>query len=164
MDLSYLSLLEIKEKITSGETTSKAVYEYFLDQIKQKDADIKAFNHINTEVPEMNLDSPLVGLPIGVKDIFCEKGIPTTCSSNMLRNFIPPYDASVIEKLNAAGMSSIGKVTMDEYAMGSTNESSALQIPVNPWGIERIPGGSSGGSAAAVAGGMVPAALGTDTG
>ena len=82
----------------------------------------------------------------------------------MLKDFIPPYDATVIQHLNTAGMSSIGKVSMDEYAMGSTNESSALKKPVNPWGTDRIPGGSSGGSAAAVAAGMVPAALGTDTG
>ena len=164
MELKHLSLIEIQQKIDAGETTAEQVYTYFLDQISSQEDTIQAFNHVNTDVPKMNRETQLWGLPIGIKDIFCEKWIPTTCSSNMLKDFIPPYDATVIQHLNTAGMSSIGKVSMDEYAMGSTNESSALKQPVNPWWTDRIPGGSSGGSAAAVAAGMVPAALGTDTG
>ncbi|MCH2188846.1 Asp-tRNA(Asn)/Glu-tRNA(Gln) amidotransferase subunit GatA [Candidatus Gracilibacteria bacterium] len=164
MEFAFLSLTEIKEKITSGETTSKEVYEYFLKQIEKNDEHIMAFHHINSDIKEFDSDSLLAGMPLAVKDIFCETGVPTTCASNMLKNFVPPYDATIIENLKQAGMTSIGKVSMDEYAMGSTSESSALKIPVNPWGIGRIPGGSSGGSAAVVAAGMVPAALGTDTG
>jgi len=108
--------------------------------------------------------TPLMGLPVGIKDIFCEKGIPTTGASKMLENFIPPYNATVIERLSESGMNSFGKCNMDEFAMGSSGENSAFINTKNPWGTNRIPGGSSSGSAAAVAAGLVPAALGTDTG
>jgi len=105
-----------------------------------------------------------MGIPLGIKDLFCEKWVTTTASSKMLENFVPPYNSTVIEKLQKSGMSSLGKLNMDEFAMGSSTENSAFKNTKNPWGVDRIPGGSSGGSAAAVAAWLCPAALGTDTG
>jgi len=108
--------------------------------------------------------TPLTGIPLGIKDLMCTRGIPTTCASRILENFIPPYDATVVQKLNSAGAVTIGKLNMDEFAMGSSTENSALLKTGNPWDLDRIPGGSSGGSAAAVAADMCLGALGSDTG
>ena len=107
---------------------------------------------------------PLAGVPIAHKDLFCTEGVLTTCGSKMLGNFVSPYDAHVVSQLKAAGCVSVGKTNLDEFAMGSTNESSAYGAVKNPWNPDRVPGGSSGGSAAAVAAGMIPACTGTDTG
>ncbi|WP_346301848.1 Asp-tRNA(Asn)/Glu-tRNA(Gln) amidotransferase subunit GatA, partial [Halomonas sp. BM-2019] len=107
---------------------------------------------------------PLTGLPLAIKDLFCTEGVLTTAGSRMLANFVAPYDATVVEKLKAAGTVSLGKANLDEFAMGSSNENSAFGAVKNPWDLGAVPGGSSGGSAAAVAAGLAPAALGTDTG
>lgn len=159
-----LSLIEIIKNIQSNTTTSKEVWDYFMGRIEKYDDKVGAYNFINKEGYNANNDSILAWAPIGVKDIFCEIWVPTTCASKMLENFVPPYDATVIKHLKDAGFSSLGKLNMDEFAMGSTTESSALNKTFNPWGNNRIPGGSSWGSAAAVAAGLAPAALGTDTG
>ncbi|MDD2908113.1 MAG: Asp-tRNA(Asn)/Glu-tRNA(Gln) amidotransferase subunit GatA [Candidatus Gracilibacteria bacterium] len=163
MSFKDLSLEEIIGKINSKETTREEVFEYFMKRIEKYDSKIESFNFVNKDGLNKNA-GVLAGVPIAVKDIFCEVGVPTTCSSKILTDFKPPYNSTVIENLVNEGMSSLGKVTMDEFAMGSTNETSAFKKAINPWGTSRIPGGSSGGSAASVAAGLAPAALGTDTG
>lgn len=166
MNFKDLSLEEIILKIKSGETTSEEVFKYFLNRIEKYDEKVQSFNFVNTDWlnTEASKDSALAWAPIAVKDIFCEVWIPTTASSKMLENFKPPFDAFVIKNLKEAGFSSLWKVTMDEFAMWSTNETSALKKAVNPWWTNRIPGGSSGWSAASVAAWLAPASLWTDTG
>lgn len=159
-----LSLLKIIENIKSKKVSSEEVWNYFMNRIEKYDSKVGAYNFVNKNGFQKNDDSLLAGAPIWVKDIFCENGVPTTCASKMLENFVPPYDATVISYLKNSWFSSLGKLNMDEFAMGSTTESSALNKTFNPWGTNRIPGGSSWGSAAAVAAGLAPAALGTDTG
>ena len=163
MNFKDLSLEEIISKIKSGENTREEVFKYFQNRIEKYDDKIKSYNFINKDWLN-NKDWELFWVPLAVKDIFCEIWVPTTCSSNMLKDFIPPYDASVIENLKDAWMSSLWKVNMDEFAMWSTSESSALNITVNPWWTNRIPWGSSWWSAASVAAWLAPAALWTDTG
>lgn len=158
------SLKQIISEIKSGETTQKEVYEYFLNRIQTLDPKVEAFNLVHDTFTEQDIHSPLAGVPIGVKDMFCEAGIPTTNSCEMLRNFVPPYDATIIRKMKEAGFNSIGKTTNDPFGMGSSGEHATSKQTKNPWDLSRIPGGSSSGSAAAVAAGLVPAALGTDTG
>lgn len=125
-----------------------------LEQARQVDAKIAAGEDIGL----------LAGIPIGIKDNLCTKGIPTTCASRILKNFVPPYESTVTQKLRAAGAVMVGKTNLDEFAMGSSTENSAYQLTANPWDLSRVPGGSSGGSAAAVAAGECVVALGSDTG
>ena len=166
MNFKDLSLIEIIEQIKTGKTTKKEVFEYFLKRIEKYDDKVQAFNFVNTDwLNKENVsDTPLAWAPIAVKDIFCEIWVPTTCSSKILEWFKPPFDATVIKNLKEAWFSSLWKVTMDEFAMWSTNETSAFKKAVNPWWTNRIPGGSSGWSAASVAAWLAPAALWTDTG
>jgi aspartyl-tRNA(Asn)/glutamyl-tRNA(Gln) amidotransferase subunit A len=163
MNLKDLSLEQIIKKIETWEISKEESFDYFLKRIEKYDDKVNAFNFVNTNW--LNKEEGILnGAPIAVKDIFCETWINTTCSSNMLKEFKSPYDSTVIKNLKEAWMSSLGKVTMDEFAMWSTNESSALKKAINPWWTNRIPGGSSWWSAAAVAAWLAPAALGTDTG
>jgi aspartyl-tRNA(Asn)/glutamyl-tRNA(Gln) amidotransferase subunit A len=117
MDLAYKSLLEIKDMIDSGEASSKQVWDYFLARSEKYNTELSAFLSLELEGFEEKNNTPLSGLPLGVKDIFCEKGITTSGASKMLESFIPPYDATIIKKLKKAGMNSLGKCNMDEFAM-----------------------------------------------
>ena len=163
MNFKDLSLEQIIEKIKNKETSKEEVFSYFQNRIEKYDEKIKSYNYINKEGLNTE-EGELAWVPIAIKDIFCEVWVPTTCASNMLKDFVAPYDSAVIENLKEAWMSSLWKVNMDEFAMGSTSESSAAWITTNPWGTDRIPGGSSGWSAACVAAWLAPAALWTDTG
>ena len=171
MSIQYKSIKELKNMLNDKDIShTELVQETFLN-IKNNSA-LNAFITLNEEESlkkAVNLDNTpssgsLAGIPIAQKDLFCTKDLKTTCGSNMLSNFIPPYSATVIENLENAGCISVGKTNMDEFAMGSSNETSFYGNVENPWGENLVPGGSSGGSAAAVAAGIVPAASGTDTG
>ena len=169
IDFKDLSLEEIINKIKSLETTSEEVFNYFLKRIETYDKKLGAFNFINknwlnTEDLKTFLNKPLAWIPIAVKDIFAEKWIPTTASSKMLGNFIPPYDATIIKKLKESWMNSIWKLNMDEFAMWSSWENSGFKNTINPWGTNRVPWGSSSWSAVSVSAWLVPASLWTDTG
>lgn len=162
MQFKDLSLEEIINKIKSGEVSRKEIFDYFLKRIEKYDVKLQCFNFVNKEGLSNN-EWSLFWAPIAMKDLYCEKWIPTTGSSKMLEDFVPPYDATIIKKLNKEAMSSIGKVTMDQFAMWASWESSALKKAVNPWWTNRIPGGSSSWSAVAVAAWLAPASLWTDT-
>ncbi len=164
--------LELLEK---GETDSLSLTKALLERIKEKDPQIKAFIKVTEEEALKAAEEadrsrkegekrPLLGLPLAIKDNICTRGIPTTCASRILANFVPPFDATVITKLKAAGAVILGKTNLDEFAMGSSTENSAFFPTKNPWDFSRVPGGSSGGSAAAVAAGFCAGALGSDTG
>ena len=171
-----LSALDIGSKIKSGEITSVQATQAFLDAIESLDKDYKSYitvcrdsalaraAEVDSLIAQGRLTGDLAGVPIAIKDNICTKGTATTCASKMLANFVPPYDATVINKINAEGMVILGKTNMDEFAMGSTTETSYFGPTLNPWGDSRVPGGSSGGSAAAVAARLAPVSLGSDTG
>jgi len=175
MELNQLTIHELQEKIKSGETTSTEIVQSVFQRIDAVEKDIHAYIRLTREaaleeaaradrdIKKGNI-KPLTGIPIAVKDLLCTKGVTTTCASHILHNFVPPYDATVVEKLRKAGAVFTGKTNMDEFAMGSSTETSYFGITRNPWDLERIPGGSSGGSAAAVAADECIAALGSDTG
>ncbi|WP_313350223.1 amidase family protein, partial [Exiguobacterium sp.] len=159
--------------IQDGEVKASELVKESFDQIDRVDGKIGAFLSLNEEAFEQakRMDdvakheaNPLFGLPIGVKDNIVTKGMTTTCGSKFLENFVPAHDATVVERLHEAGAITIGKLNMDEFAMGSSNENSAYKPVRNPWNTKHVPGGSSGGSAAAVAAGEVLFSLGSDTG
>ncbi len=169
------TIAELAHGLAEGEFSSIELTRHYLNRIKQFNEQTRAFITVTEEqalAQAKQADAcrskqqagKLTGIPIAHKDIFCTEGVKTSCASKMLDNFIAPYNATVVEKLNAAGTVMLGKTNMDEFAMGSSNENSFYGAVSNPWDLHRVPGGSSGGSAVAVAGDLVPAATGTDTG
>lgn len=165
---------QLQESLKSGELTIADLTNEAFDRIEKLDGDVQAFLALNKEqatAKAAELDQvpfeergPLFGMPIGVKDNIVTEGLETTCASKILEGFMPIYDATIVKKLRDAGMITVGKLNMDEFAMGSSNENSAYKTTKNPWNLSHVPGGSSGASAAAVAAGEVPFSLGSDTG
>ena len=169
------SLTELSTGLKTGDFSSVELTQYYLDRIAKYDTDLNAFITVTEEQALAGAKSAdeqiaagtagsLTGIPMAHKDLFCTDGVRTTCASKMLNNFIAPYNATVVEKLNSAGMPMLGKTNMDEFAMGSSNENSFYGATRNPWNLDHVPGGSSGGSAVAVAARLSPVATGTDTG
>ncbi len=180
-DLTSLSLIEARHLLRAGDFSSRELVTAYLERIRNLDPLLHAYITVAEETALAQADSidqqlsdwranpdsqipSLLGLPLAVKDVLCVEGLRCTCGSKILETFIPPYDATCIRRLRASGMVILGKTNTDEFAMGSSTENSAYFTTRNPWDIERVPGGSSGGSAAAVAARLAPAALGTDTG
>lgn len=180
-ELTDLSLLQAVQAMRSGEITSRRLCEAYLERINRLDAGLHAFLVVaperaleQAEAADRRLQSwrknpeeplpALLGVPVAVKDVLCVAGMPCTCGSRILENFTPPFNATAVERLLAAGAIILGKTNTDEFAMGSSTENSAYGVTHNPWDLSRVPGGSSGGSAAAIAARLAPLALGTDTG
>ena len=175
-EILHMSALELGKSIREGKISVSEAAESCLEQIRRKEPDISAFlfvdeDGLNQRVKEVEegirqgrYTSPLAGVPVAVKDNICTRGMKTTCASRMLENFVPQYDAEAVKRLEEAGMIIVGKTNMDEFAMGSTSETSYFQTTKNPWNTKHVPGGSSGGSCAAVSAGEVWMALGSDTG
>ncbi|MBP6274476.1 MAG: Asp-tRNA(Asn)/Glu-tRNA(Gln) amidotransferase subunit GatA [Acinetobacter sp.] len=174
-DLHRLSIRELSEGLKQAQFSSRELTEHYLKRIAHIDPKVKSYVTVTAEQALAEADAAdavlksgnahaLAGIPLAHKDIFCTQGIKTTAGSKMLDNFISPYDATVVAKAKAVGLVTLGKVNMDEFAMGSTSENSYFGATSNPWALDRVPGGSSGGSAAAVAADLAPIATGTDTG
>ncbi len=174
MDVLKTSLKEMRDGIRSKKFSSAELVQAHVKQIEKWNPKINAFITVNENAVEAAKKAddliakgdagPLAGVPVAIKDMLCTKNMRTTAASKILGNFIPPYSATVVECLENAGMVNVGKTNLDEFAMGSSTETSAFGITRNPWNLDYVPGGSSGGSAAAVAAGMAPASIGTDTG
>lgn len=176
MSLYQLTANELHEKLQAREITAVALTESVYERIEEVEPHVKGYLTLTKEIAleqagaadagfqNGNEMPPLAGIPIAIKDVICTKGVQTTCGSKILRNFVPPYDATVMTKLHQQGVVMIGKTNMDEFAMGSSTENSAYQLTHNPWDLETIPGGSSGGSAAVVSAGTAICSLGSDTG
>ncbi|GAB6160726.1 Asp-tRNA(Asn)/Glu-tRNA(Gln) amidotransferase subunit GatA [Howardella ureilytica] len=177
MNLMDLTAVELGKKIKSGETSAVEAAKESIANINRLESDINAFvtvldekkiletaENVQKRIEAGELTGPLAGVPVAIKDNMCTKGVLTTCSSKILSNFVPPYTATAVENLENAGSVMVGKTNMDEFAMGSTTETSFYGVTANPWDTTKVPGGSSGGSAAAVAANEVPFALGSDTG
>jgi len=175
MELYQLTIHELLDRLRVGETTSVAITASVFGRIDTVEKEVHAYITLMRETALAEAEraderirkgeiGALTGIPVALKDIFCTKGVRTTCGSRILENFIPPYDATVVEKLRAAGAVFTGKTNMDEFAMGSSTETSFFGVTRNPWDLDRIPGGSSGGSAAAVAADECIASIGSDTG
>ncbi|AEB43337.1 MULTISPECIES: Asp-tRNA(Asn)/Glu-tRNA(Gln) amidotransferase subunit GatA [Micromonospora] len=175
-DLTKLSAVEIAGLVASGQTSAVEVTQAHLDRIAAVDGQINAFLHVDSEgalAAAREVDAqraagaqlgPLAGVPVAVKDVLTTKGVPTTVGSKILEGWRPPYDSTIVQRLQAAGTVMLGKTNMDEFAMGSSTEYSAYGPTRNPWDTDRIPGGSGGGSAAALAAYEAPLAIGSDTG
>jgi aspartyl-tRNA(Asn)/glutamyl-tRNA(Gln) amidotransferase subunit A len=175
-DLTMLDGAELADRLASGDTTSVEITRAFLERIDALDGELHAFLHVDHDgalATAVDIDArrgagaelpALAGVPVAVKDLLCTVGQPTTCGSRILEGWRPPYDATVVARLRTAGMPILGKTNLDEFAMGSSTEHSAYGPTRNPWDTDRTPGGSGGGSAAAVAARLAPVAIGTDTG
>jgi len=161
--LLELSVAEAAAKIAAGEVSREEYFAAWMEAAAGDELNAYLFSVENADDYEV-AEGPLSGIPVAVKDIFCTEGSPTTAGSKILEGYVPPYTAHAVRQLDAAGARVLGKTNMDEFAMGSSNENSAYGPVLNPWDRGRVPGGSSGGSAAVVAGGLAPCALGTDTG
>ncbi len=174
-ELITFPISKLQSLLSDREISPSEIAAAYLERIEAVDPTVKAYITVTPEVAEEDAKvaqnrlkdgetAPLTGIPLGIKDLICTKGTRTTCASRMLENFVPPYNATVMDMLNSQGAVMLGKLNMDEFAMGSSTENSAFMKTRNPWDTKRIPGGSSGGSAAAVAAGECPASLGSDTG
>src|SRR5437764_12290764 len=171
-----MTVADIARSVRAGDRRARDVVEEHLAAIEARDGELHAFNHVMTDPARAAADEvdrrvaagedpgPLAGVPVALKDNLCTRGVPTTCSSRILDGWLPPYDATVVSRLRRAGAVAVGKTNLDEFAMGSSTENSAFGPTCNPHDPSRVPGGSSGGSAAAVAAGFSALAFGSDTG
>jgi len=176
VELNELTAHELHDLLASGQTSCREITQAVLARVEAVEPLVHAYVRMTPEIALRQADeidsrlargehlSPLAGIPLALKDVMCTKGLPTTCCSRILENFIPPYDATVVRRCYQQGIVLVGKTNMDEFAMGSSTENSAFGPTRNPWDLERVPGGSSGGSAAAIAANEAIVALGTDTG